>query len=172
MERMFLFIISHLVSIYSYNIQTAGGGSIDFNQYAGKKILLVNIASASSKVDQLAELQQLHSTFGDTLAIVAFPSNSFGNEPLSNEAIVNFCQQNYGVTFPIASKSDLIGTSKHPIYEWLNKADLNGSADWEVRGDYTKFLVDELGQVVGVFAPNVHVTDSTFQSAIRKNYNF
>src|SRR4051812_1589015 len=90
-------------SIYSFTINNIDEGDIMFNNFHGKKILLVNIATNSSRVDQLGQLQQLHEQHPN-LVIIGFPSNSFGNESRSNSEIKSFCGESYGVTYLLAAK--------------------------------------------------------------------
>src|SRR5690242_18342007 len=92
-------------SIYDFKVQGLDGGTIDFSKFKGKKILIVNTASKCGFTPQYADLQKLYETYKDKLVIVGFPANNFMfQEPGDNKKIAEFCQQNYGVTFPMAAK--------------------------------------------------------------------
>lgn len=173
MLRLLLLAFSVLnVSIYSLSFQTFNQNSNlsnSFNQYHGKKILLVNIATQSPKVNQLAGLQQLYNQYSDSLIIIAFPSNSFNNEPRSNLEIKNFCQDSYGINFPIALKANVTSGSLQSTYQWLADSSMNGVMSGNVIGDYQKFLIDKNGLLIGVFAPTIEPTDSVIINAITNN---
>lgn len=153
-------------SIYTYQFTDAEGTVVNMNTFQGKKILLVNIATGSGRISQLAGLQQLHQQYGDSLVIIAFPSNSFGKEQREDAAIKEFCQANYGVSFRIASKKPVTGAQIQPIYNWLNQAGENGVMNGAVIGDFQKFLISAEGQIIGVFAPAVSPLDTQLINAI------
>ncbi|HWR33556.1 MAG TPA: hypothetical protein VN451_08525 [Chitinophagaceae bacterium] len=162
-----LFLVN--TSIYTLQFQDTDGNTIPMSNYQNKKILLVNIATNGTRVSQLAGLQQLHQTYGDSVAIIAFPSNSFGHEPRTNAEIKQFCQNNYGVTFKIAAKNSVAGTGIQSIYNWLAHASENGVMDGIVGGDFQKFLIDKTGSLIGVFAPSVAPMDSLVVNALTGN---
>ena len=98
----------------------AGWTDIDFSQYKGKKIMIVNTASKCGNTPQYKDLETLYEKYKDKLVIVGFPANNFGEqEPGSNEDIKAFCTKNYGVTFPMAEKVSVKGDDIHPLYKWL-----------------------------------------------------
>lgn len=153
-------------SIYSFVINGANGTSIDFDDFHNKKILLVNIATGSDRVGQLGELQQLHEQHGDSLVIIGFPTPSFGHEARSNEQIVQFCQSEYSVSFPIAAKGWVKGSAIHPLYAWLTRLSENGVLDSEVKSDFQKYLVDRNGELLGIFSGSVSPLDAQIVSNI------
>lgn len=153
-------------SIYSLQFQDIDGTTVSMNQYQGKKILLVNIATGSSRVDQLAGLQQLHQQYGDSVVIIGFPSNSFGHESRSNEEIKQFCQTNYGVTFLIASKNPVTGTGIQSIYNWLTDIGENEMMGDPVGRDFQKYLISSSGQLIGLFGPSVEPMSSELTNQI------
>lgn len=169
MNKILLIIVPLISSIYSLQFQTAEGNIVNMSEYQGKKILLVNIATASNKINQLAELQQLQQLYPDSLNIIAFPSNSFGNETRTNAEIHAFCQANYGVSFAIAQKNNVIGQSIQPIYQWLSDSTKNGLTNISVAGDFQKVLLSRNGEIVGIFAPVVSPLDSLVKNAIIGN---
>jgi glutathione peroxidase len=134
------------------------GKEIDFSAYKGKKILIVNTASACGYTPQYADLQKLYEKYGDKLVIIGFPANNFGaQEPGSNEEIAGFCKKNYGVTFPMAQKVSVKGEDTHPIFQYLTEeAKKLGTQDPVVKWNFTKFLIDEKGKLIKVFPSKVN----------------
>jgi len=139
-------------SIYDFKVEGLEGGSIDFSQYKGKKIMIVNTASKCGNTPQYAELEALYEKYKDKLVIVGFPANNFGGqEPGSNTEIREFCTKNYGVTFPMASKVSVKGDDIDPLFKYLvNEAQKLGVED-PIKWNFTKFLIDENGKLVAVF---------------------
>lgn len=158
-------------SIYNFSVSDTQGGTINFNNYQHKRLLLVNIATGNSaRVSQLAGLQQLQQQFADSLVVIGFPSNSFGNESRSNAEIQQFCQTNYNTSFLLAAKGSVDSTGIQPIYNWLTKKNENGMLDSRVRGDFQKYLIDQDGNLVAVFSGSVLPTDNQITSAITATY--
>src|SRR6186997_1149600 len=107
-------------SIYDFKVDGLEGGKIDFSQYKGKKIMIVNTASKCGNTKQYADLEKLYEKYKDKLVIIGFPANNFGGqEPGSNEEIKEFCKKNYGVTFPMADKVSVKGDDIAPIFQYL-----------------------------------------------------
>lgn len=132
-------------TIHTFKVESIEGGEIDFAQFKGRKIIIVNVASACGFTPQYEQLQELYEGFGDKLTIVGFPTNNFGGqEPGSNEEIREFCSLRYGVTFPMAAKIDI---NTHPVYQWLTQKALNGKMDSTVSWNFQKYLLDENGQL-------------------------
>ncbi len=159
-------LFSLIVSFYSLSITDVDNNTISLNSYQGKKILLVNIATGSSRVGQLGTLQQLQQTFGDSLVVIAFPSNSFGHESRSDSAIKQFCISNYGTTYKIIKTDAVAGTIVQPVYYWLKQIEQNGAMYGAVGGDFQKFLINESGQLIGTFAPAIDPMDPIIRNAI------
>lgn len=155
-----------LTDFYTLQITDVDGNSVNMSSYQNKKILLVNIGTGSPRVSQLAGLQQLQQTYGDSLVIIAFPSNSFANETRTNAEIKQFCQNNYNVTFKIAAKNPVSGTGIQPIYNWLALVSENGVMNGAVGRDFQKFLIGKDGSLMGVFAPSVDPMDAQLINAI------
>jgi glutathione peroxidase len=171
MFKLFLagFILSaaFVVSIYSLSVTDVSDSSINFNNYKGKKILIVNTATGDSSANQqITELQQLYLQYHDSLVVIAFPSNSFGNEPGTNAAIKAVMQNTYGVTFPIAGKSEVKGENANVVYQWLGSKLQNEMADWKVKRDFQKFLVDGTGRLVARYDSLVTPMSTMMQNAI------
>jgi glutathione peroxidase len=143
-------------SIYDFKVEALDGGTIDFSAYKGKKILIVNTASACGYTPQYEGLQALYAKYSDKLVIVGFPANNFGaQEPGTNGEIKEFCKKNYGVTFPMAAKVSVKGDDTAPIFQWLTQKSLNGVMDAEIRWNFTKFLIDENGNLITKFDSKV-----------------
>lgn len=146
-------ISSNMGSIYDIHILNLNGDSLNFSDFKGKKILVVNVASECGFTPQYEGLQELYSTYGDKLVIIGVPCNQFGGqEPGTHEEIASFCQKNYGVTFPITEKIDVKGENQHPLYQWLTSKALNGKEDSEVKWNFHKYLIDENGSYVAQFS--------------------
>ncbi len=143
--------ISEPMSLHSFKVESIDGGTIDFSQFKGKKVLIVNTASKCGYTKQYAQLEELHNAHGDKLVIVGFPANNFGGqEPGSNEDIAAFCQKNYGVSFPMAAKVSVKGKDQHELFKWLTSqenTDFTGDINW----NFEKFLIDENGKLVHRF---------------------
>jgi len=143
-------------SIYSIAINSLQGEKLDLSKFKGKKILIVNVASKCGFTPQYEELQTLSERYNDKLSIIGVPCNQFMNqEPGSSEEIASFCKKNYGVTFTMTEKVDVKGNDQHALYEWLTNKSMNGVMDSKVKWNFQKYLIDEEGNLVNVFAPNV-----------------
>ncbi|OFV78039.1 glutathione peroxidase [Rhodococcus erythropolis] len=161
-------------------------GRLDrLNNYAGRVVIVVNVASKCGLTPQYEGLQKLHEEYAHQgLAIIAFPANDFrGQEPGTDSEILEFCSVSYGVTFPIMSKISVIGKDKHPLYSELSRRvptapgkedfrnvlrdkGITPTCDPDVLWNFEKFLLSRAGEVVGRFAPNVTVDDQALREAI------
>ena len=143
-------------SIYDFNAKKSNGSEQSLADFKGKVLLIVNTASKCGFTPQYAELQELYERWHKQgLEILAFPCDQFAHqEPGSDEEIQQFCQMNYGLTFPVYAKIDVNGKSAHPLYQYLRsqKKKLLGSS---IKWNFTKFLVDEEGRVVQRYEPTV-----------------
>jgi glutathione peroxidase len=143
-------------SIHDFKVAALDGGSINFADFKGKKILVVNTASECGYTPQYKDLQALAEKYKDKLVVVGFPANNFGGqEPGSNNEIKSFCEKNYGVTFPMAAKVSVKGDDIAPIFNWLTHKDLNQVMDAEIGWNFNKFLLDENGKLIDKFNSNV-----------------
>lgn len=142
-------------SIYDFKVEGLTGGIIDFAQFRGKKILIVNTASHCTYTPQYEQLEGLYKKYKDKLVIVGFPSNNFFFEERgSNNEIEAFCKKNYGVSFPMAAKISVKGRKQAPIYSWLTNEKYNHFKTVGVKWNFQKYLINENGQLVNVFYPN------------------
>ena len=140
-----------MTTLHSFKINSLEGKTIDFSDYKGKKVLIVNVASECGYTPQYAQLQELSEAKSDEIVVIGFPCNDFGGqEPGSAETIQEFCQVRYGVTFPLTEKIS-IKNDAHPIYNWLTSKAENGVKDSQVGWNFCKFLIDEEGNLVNSF---------------------
>lgn len=139
-------------SIYDIQINAINGESIYLEDYKGKYILFVNVASKCGFTSQYDELQKLYETYKDKLMVIGVPCNQFGEqEPGTASEIQTFCKINYGVTFLMTEKVDVNGTNQHPLYQWLTQKIKNGSSSSTVKWNFQKYLVNPNGQLVDYF---------------------
>lgn len=155
-------------SIYDFKVESLDGGTIDFAKYKGKKILIVNTASKCGYTPQYEGLEKLSKQYKDKLVIVGFPANNFlFQEPGENAEIKSFCQKNYGVTFPMASKISVKGKNMAPIYVWLTQKKYNNFSDNSVKWNFQKYLIDEKGNLIDVFQPGVEPMSDEITSKLK-----
>ena len=157
-------------NIYDFKVEALSGGSIDFSDYKGKKIMIVNTASECGYTPQYEGLEKLYERYkNDNFVIVGFPANNFGGqEPGSNAEIASFCQKNYGVTFPMTAKVSIAGDDITPIYQYLIREAKKLNVEEPVKWNFTKFLIDEKGKLVKVFNYKVEPMSEEVISAIEK----
>ena len=130
-------------SIYDFKINSIDGKVIDFSQYKGKTLLIVNTASKCGYTPQYAELEKLHEQFGNKVTILGFPANNFGGqEPGTNSEIASFCKANYGVNFQMFEKVSVKGDDQHPLFQFL-KEKTGQEPSW----NFCKYLVKPDGSV-------------------------
>jgi glutathione peroxidase len=156
-------------SIYDFKVTALDGSTIDFSQYKGKKILIVNTASKCGFTPQYAELEELYMKYKDRLVIIGFPANNFlFQEPGGNGEIASFCQKNYGVSFPMAAKISVKGRKMAPIYWWLTHKTYNHFANSSVKWNFQKYLINEKGELTHIFNPAVKPMSPEVIAAIEK----
>ncbi|MBN1606414.1 MAG: glutathione peroxidase [Polyangiaceae bacterium] len=140
---------------YDFVVRTIDGDERTLAAYRGKVLLIVNVASLCGFTPQYQGLEQLyrrHHAAG--LEVLAFPSNQFGmQEPGTDAEIKAFCSTRYGISFPLFSKIDVNGESTHPLYRWLKSEAPGLLGSQRIKWNFTKFLVDRTGRVIGRFAP-------------------
>lgn len=148
-------------TIYQFKTKDLDGNDFDFASLKGKKILIVNTASECGLTPQYKDLEAIYKKYSDkNFVIVGFPANNFGSqEPGSNKEIAAFCQQNYGVTFPMMSKISVKGKDMNEIYQFLTQKSKNGLQDSDVEWNFQKYLINEKGELVKVLSPRVLPTD-------------
>jgi glutathione peroxidase len=144
-----------MTSIYEFNAHTAQGKRQSLADYKGKVLLVVNTASKCGFTPQFAGLEELYEKYKDRgLVILGFPCNQFGRQdPGSNDEIQEFCQLNYGVSFPVFGKIEVNGNGADPIFKYLKKEAPGALGTERIKWNFTKFLIDAEGNVVRRYAP-------------------
>jgi glutathione peroxidase len=156
------------VSVYDFSAKTIRGEEQSLADYKGKVLLIVNTASKCGFTPQYKELQELYEQYRDRgFGVLGFPCNQFGHqEPGTEEEIEEFCQVNYGVTFPMFAKVDVNGENAHPLFEYLKEKASGVLGTKAIKWNFTKFLVDRNGNVVARFASQTR--PSELKSEIEK----
>jgi len=142
-------------SFYDFTVEDIDGKEFSLAQLKGKKVMVVNTASKCGLTPQYEDLEKLYKKYSDqNFVIIGFPANDFmSQEPGSDADIKEFCQKNFGVTFPMMSKISVKGEEMHPLYKWLTTKELNGVEDSEVKWNFQKYLIDESGKLISVIPP-------------------
>ena len=144
-----------MTSAYDFTATALDGSPRALADFRGKAMLVVNTASKCGFTPQYAGLEKLHADFPD-LAVLGFPCNQFGaQEPGDATEISNFCSLTYDVAFPMFAKVEVNGRGAHPLFKWLKSQARGFLGTTAIKWNFTKFLVDRDGKVVGRFAPNV-----------------
>jgi len=158
-------LIASAQSIYDSKINTIDGVSIDFNDFKGKYILFVNVASKCGFTKQYAQLEELYQAYKNDLVVIGLPCNQFGGqEPGDAQEIKSFCTENFGVSFIITEKINTKGPELHPIYAWLTDKKLNGKINSTVKWNFQKYLLNKEGKLIDYF----NSTTSPMSSKITK----
>ncbi|MFQ6599592.1 glutathione peroxidase [Flavobacterium sp. C3NV] len=148
-------------NIYQFKVQDLSGDTFDFASLKGKKVMIVNTASKCGLTPQYKDLEAIYKEYKDKgFVIVGFPANNFASqEPGTNKEIETFCQQNYGVTFPMMDKVSVKGDDMCEVYKFLTQKSKNGLQDSEVEWNFQKYLINEKGELVKVIKPRTLPTD-------------
>ncbi len=148
-------------TFYDFKVKNLEGEEIDFAEFKGKKILVVNTASRCGYTSQYEDLQKLYLEYKEKgFTIIGFPANDFMHqEPGSDEKISNFCSRKYGVTFPMMTKIHVKGKNIHPVYQWLTLKELNGEMDSSVKWNFQKYMINEEGGLEGTLPPKTKPYD-------------
>jgi glutathione peroxidase len=157
-------------NFYSFTVKNIDGEEISLEEFKGKKVLVVNVASKCGFTKQYEGLQKLYEEYGgDDFTIVGFPANNFlKQEPGTNEEIKEFCTLNYGVTFPMMAKISVKGKDIHPLYAWLTRKENNGVMDAKVSWNFQKFMINPDGSIAGVASPKTKPYDEKIVSWIKE----
>ncbi|NBV09910.1 MAG: glutathione peroxidase [Chitinophagia bacterium] len=158
------------VEFYSLTTKDIAGNTFSFEQFKGKKVLIVNTASDCGYTAQYENLEKLSKQFAGSLVVVGFPANDFKNqETKDDQAIAAFCQKNYGVSFPLMSKSVVIkSNNQNPVYAWLTAANLNGWCNQAPAWNFCKYLINEQGVLTHYFPMSVDPLDAQIIKAINQ----
>jgi len=157
-------------NIYQFTMNDIDGKAVNFNDYKGKVIIIVNVASKCGLTPQYEDLQKVYDQHKDKgVVILAFPANDFmSQEPGTDQDIKTFCSKNYGVSFPVFSKISVKGKDKAPLYKFLTSKDENGVVESSVKWNFQKYLIDREGRLVTFFDPGTKVTDEKFTAALNQ----
>ena len=158
-------------NIYEFTCLDSTGQKVDLSSYEGKALLIVNTASQCGFTPQLEGLEKLQQTYSsEEFSVLAFPCNQFGGqEPGSNEEIIEFCKLNYENTFPIFSKIDVNGDNADPLFDFLTNEKKGLLGTEKIKWNFTKFLINKEGEPVARYAPST--TPEKIQSDIDKLIN-
>lgn len=156
-----------MTSAHDFSFTGIDGREIHLKDYAGKPVLVVNVASLCGFTPQYSELQALHEKYGPNgLVVLGVPSNDFGaQEPSTNDAIKKFCEARYGVTFPMTTKQQVVGLDAHRLYEWINgRAPEADAPKW----NFHKYLFDKKGELAGSWSSRVKPTSREITEKIEQ----
>ncbi|NJN50405.1 MAG: glutathione peroxidase [Polaribacter sp.] len=139
-------------SLYNININSLQGKPINLENFKGKYILFVNVASKCGFTPQYKDLEALHQQYQNQLVVIGVPCNQFGGqEPGNANEIEQFCEVNYGVSFLITEKIDVKGANQHPLFSWLTDKILNGEKSSTVRWNFQKYLINKNGELIDYY---------------------
>lgn len=144
-SKLFMvFVVSNLCfsqSLYDYSLELTNGEKLNFNNFKGKKVILVNIATQCGYTPQLAEIENFYKNQSKKIEVIGIPSNDFGGQaPESDKEIATFCQRNYGASFLITKKYHVTGNDKHPLYAYIE-----GLSKSKIKWNFEKVIFDEKG---------------------------
>ncbi len=150
-----------ITSFHDLSAKDISGKEYKMSQLKGKKVMVVNVASHCGYTPQYAQLQELYDKYKDkNFVILGFPCNQFmGQEPGNNTEILEFCQKNYGVNFPLFEKVDVKGPDISTVYQFLTQKSLNGVEDSEVSWNFNKYLIDENGKYIKHYKSGIEPND-------------
>ena len=162
--------VKKMKSIYDYTFEDINGDPFNFADLKGKKVMILNTASKCGYTKQYDALEKIYQQYkGDHFVIIGFPSDNFGGQEFdNNEEIANFCKLNYGVSFPLMTKSDVKGDNQNEIFKFLTKKALNGKSDHDVKWNFTKFLINKDGSLEASYPSNITPDDPKIINWIEK----
>jgi len=149
-----------VASIHNISIGGINGEEIRLDQFKGKKILIVNVASACGFTPQYEQLEELHEKYQDSLVVIGCPCNDFGSQETGDEEeISSFCKTMFDVTFPLSKKINIRTRPVHPLYEWLNQKARNRVSDNEVSWNFQKYAISPQGEWQHLFSAETSPLD-------------
>ena len=157
-------------SFYGLTLQLNDGRQLSLAELKGKTVLVVNTASDCGYTGQYGHLQTLQEQYPDRLVVIGFPANDFKEQEKGDDAsIATFCSLNYGVRFPLAAKSSVVkGAAQHPVFRWLSEQSRNGWNDKAPVWNFTKYLIDPAGRLVGYYEPSIDPLGAEIRAALEK----
>jgi len=154
-------------SIYDFKVDALKEGTIDFSQYKGKKILIVNTTSQDDYNREYAQLETLYQKYKEKLVVIGFLTDDFAKAPGSKKSSASL-EKHYKVSFPLASIVLVKGVNMSPVYKWLTDKKYNNLKDSEVKWDFQKYLINENGDLIAVFEPKIKCDNPLLIEAIEK----
>jgi glutathione peroxidase len=155
-------------SIYDLELVLNNGTTIALSKYKGQKLIIVNTASDCGYTGQYDELESVFTEYKGKVTMLAFPANDFKNqETATNDTIAQFCRMNYGISFPIAQKADVVkGSLQHPIFQWLSSREKNGWCNQAPIWNFCKYIINEEGILTHFFSQNVSPSNKVFLASL------
>ncbi len=154
-------------TLYDFTLKSIDGKPVALSSFKGKKVVIINTASKCGYTSQYADWEKFYKAHGSKVVVLGFPANNFmGQEPGSNAEVATFCQKNYGVTFPMFEKVDVVGDNQSALYKWLTTKSLNGWNDKVPTWNFCKYVVSEKGELTHFFASGVKPDDAEFKKAV------
>lgn len=154
-------------SVYNFTVNSLDGKPVSLEQYRGKFIVVLNVASECGFTPQYADWEKFYNANKEHVVVLGFPCNDFGGqEPGSAAEIGAFCQKNYGVTFPMFEKVAVKGDAKAPLYQWLTDPAQNGWNTQEPTWNFCKYLINEKGELINFFNSKVKPDNAEFLKAL------
>ena len=150
---------------YDFNFNGLNGNQIDLKDYKDKVIVVVNVASRCGYTPQYSDLQKLFAEYKNDLVVIGVPSNNFKQEPKDNAEIKKFCDTNFGITFPMSEKMNVIGSNAHPFFKWAKK---NHGIAAIPKWNFHKIIIGKDGKVADTFASFTKPSSKKFLNVIKK----
>ena len=150
---------------YDYKFKGLDGNQINLKDYNDKVIVVVNVASRCGYTPQYSELQKLSTEYKNEVVVVGVPTNNFKQEPKNNAEIKKFCEANFGITFPMSEKVDVIGNNAHPFFKWAKK---NHGIAAIPKWNFHKIIIGKDGKVADTFASFTKPSSKKFLKIIEK----
>jgi glutathione peroxidase len=154
-------------TFFQFTVNSLDGKPVSLEQFKGKKIIVLNVASACGFTPQYADWQKFYEDNKESVVVLGFPCNDFGSQETGAASeIASFCQKNYGVTFPMFEKVAVKGEQQAPVYKWLTDPTQNGWNNQAPSWNFCKYVVDETGKLTHFFASNVKPDNAAFLVAM------
>ena len=177
MKYVFVLLLSLFLptskAVYDFKVKDIDSKEVSLNEYKGKVIIVVNVASKCGFTPQYADLEKFYQKYKSRgVVILGFPCNQFmGQEPATESEIKTFCTSKYSVTFPMFSKIDVKGTNQAPLYKYLTTKSENGVADSKVSWNFQKYIIGKNGKLIKTYSPPTSVFDPEFIKTVELALN-
>ena len=175
MKNIFLTIIMSIIctitlaqNFHDIEVLSITGETLSMNEFKGKYVLVVNVASKCGYTKQYDDLEELYQLY-ENLVVLGVPCNQFANqEPEAEQQILQFCTSKYNVTFPMTSKLNVKGKNKHPLYQWLTEKEYNKKDNYKINWNFNKFMIDPNGELIEHFKSGVKPLSQDVISILEK----